>query len=175
MDRHATRSTAGSNASWWPTNRTSFSTGPTPSPWCPAVCAATTPRRTSPRRPGMHETGRWLNESFLAGGDHGRDAVVDAELVHDLAQLVLDRGLAEIELLADLLVGHAFGRELEDGDLALGQLHGSLGAPAQTLEHGRGGLFVQHALAARSRTDLALEVGAFHVFDHVALGPSLDA
>src|SRR5205085_11673265 len=149
MDRRATRSTAGFNACWWPTSRTSFSTGPTPSPRCPAVCAATIPRHTSPQRPGMHASGRPLNEPFFAGADHGRDAVGDAALVHDLAQLVLDRGLAEIELLADLLVGHAFGRELEEGDLTLGQMHGGLGAPTQTLEHGRSGLFVQHALAAR--------------------------
>src|SRR5947207_12561487 len=101
MDRRATRSTAGSNASWWPTSRTSFSTGPTPSPWCPAVCAATLPRRMTQQSRGTPGSGEWLNEPFFGGGNHGRDAVVDAELVHDLAQLVLDRRLAQIELLAD--------------------------------------------------------------------------
>lgn len=48
-----------------------------------------------------------LDQPLPAGGDHGRDAALDAEFIHDLAQLILNGGLAEVQLRPNLPVDRA--------------------------------------------------------------------
>ncbi len=46
---------------------------------------------------------------------------MEAELVEDVPDVVLDRVLADVERVADLAAGHALGNELEHLDLPAGQ------------------------------------------------------
>jgi hypothetical protein len=64
----------------------------------------------------------WDVEELLAHGvDHGLHPRVQVQLLEDVAHVVLDRVLRDVELAGDLAVAHALGHELEDLELAVGE------------------------------------------------------
>src|SRR5205807_597737 len=75
-------------------------------------------RAARSRRPGA---GSDFDQAFADRVEHGLRAIVDVQLLVHVADVVADRLLADLQLVGDLLVGHAARQQLQDLDLAAGQ------------------------------------------------------
>src|SRR5580700_11412014 len=81
--------------------------------------------------------GAWGDQAGFVGEDDGLDAVAEAELGQDAADVDLHGALGQEQAGGDLAVGHAGGDAGEDVLLAVGEGLADLGAAVSGL--GRGG------------------------------------
>jgi hypothetical protein len=109
----------------------------------------------------------------------GLRAASHLELRQDARDVVLDRLLGQVELLADLPVRLAVGHEREDALLLRGQA-GELLVPQQVLalaepvEHRARHGGVQEAFATTHRADRPDELAPLHLLQHVSGRPGHD-
>jgi hypothetical protein len=88
----------------------------------------TTPGRERQRRAAKAGASPGGVENPRLVGEHDRlDAVAEVELLEDVRDVGLDRGVADVELLRDLQVGEAVCDQAEDFQFARGQLVELLG------------------------------------------------
>ncbi len=113
------------------------------------------------------------------GVTHHLGAVVQVQLVEQMADVELDGVLAHSELLGELAVGgHALDQQLEDLPLALGQGVGvgrrrrgrRLGRAGEFLEQLAGDRRRQGGLAALGALEQSEEILGVEVLEQVALG-----
>src|SRR6266545_447336 len=133
-----------------------------------------------PRRGGSSNARR-LHDLVPDGVAHHLRAVVQVELVQDVADVELDRVLAHSELAGELAVrGDPLDQELQDLALAFGQrvrivgLRGRLGRPGELQEELAGEDRRQARLAPADPFEKGEELVRFEVLEQVALRSRLD-
>src|SRR3954451_17584760 len=155
-------------------------------------------RRTRSRTPMAAECkGEWLGllraplaadrllevEQLLADGvDDGLHAGVEVQLLEDVAHVVLDRVLRDVELVGDLTVREPLGHELEHLELAVGQLRrrdllllvGAAGERVELLDELRGHRRADQRLALHHGADRVGDLLDGDLLQQVAGGAGLD-
>src|SRR3954454_17885852 len=155
-------------------------------------------RRTRSRTPMAAECkGEWLGllrsplaadrllevEQLLADGvDDGLHAGVEVQLLEDVAHVVLDRVLRDVELVGDLTVREALSHELEHLELAVGQLRrrdllllvGAAGERVELLDELRGHRRADQRLALHHGADRVGDLLDGDLLQQVAGGAGLD-
>src|SRR4029077_4975598 len=63
----------------------------------------------------------WLDQPDLVGEDHRLNAVAEPQLVEQMRNMRLYRGVADLQLASDLWVGHAWRQETNRHLLAVGE------------------------------------------------------
>ena len=156
-------------SSCWPTSSPSSRRARLGSCRPPSCCGASDRRSAGPPALRVEEPG-------LVGEHHGLHTVAEAELLEDVGDVRLHRGLADVELGADLRVGQPAGDQAEHLHLALGQLvevswPGGPGHAGELLDDALGDRRRQERVAVGHRADGGEELLGRVVLEDEAAGP----